>query len=146
MVGNAGKQLIDGPEVKQLQFFGALQQTLDPVRRERRRKVEQGAGERGNRDLILFAAIAMVQAGVVESNSRLRVASGGRGDVDPFRCVLQQPPEPAGGGVTGVGRGTGQDRGEAMAMPVQAPTAHRVHTAVQPMQAPRRRRIRHGVV
>lgn len=124
MSTRACKESVDRTEVQHLEFFAALDSAPETAGGEHGSKVEQGAGERGDRDAVANCAIVGGESGMMELNVGLGVAPRGRRDMERAGPAPKQSPDPSCGGVAGKSRRASQDRRKTVAVPGEIPMTY----------------------
>ena len=115
----AREHVVDRGEVEELAFFGALEQLLEAAFVDKRRLVEEHAGDGGDRDPLAKGAVGVGQgAGAVQANRRAARARARGRDVDRDRLGQGKAPEPHGGVVTQQRPGSASEHG-SKALPVK---------------------------
>ncbi len=111
----AREQLVDLAQVEQLQLFGPLDALVEARPRDPGGKVEQGAGEGGDGDVLLQGAVRVPEIpGVMQPDRWSRPAPRRRKDLEGGRALPREAPEPSGGAVAEERPGAGgQDGGQA---------------------------------
>jgi hypothetical protein len=86
---------MDGRQVEEPLFFGALEETLEASSVEDYRLVEERAGDRGDRDVVDQGAVGLGErAGTVEANGRSPASRRRSGDVNRNWLGRSEFPEP----------------------------------------------------
>ena len=130
------EQILHRAEVELLQLFAALQHPLQLVGPEGSGEIEQGPGDRGERNSLGRSAVLLPQpARAVDANRQPLPAGNRAGDVKRGGAPARKSVQPGRGVMTEQRtRPARQNRGRAPAVQRQPRMADRIDAAVEPVQ------------